>query len=390
MKEVRLLPANEALTKRLRQFAIVGVCVAVLILLAGFIERYVQASEVKTWTRDEDVPTVALVSPSAMGQGQALELPGTLQALYDAKIYSRVPGYLRAWYTDIGARVHKGDVLAVIDTPELDQQIDQAQADLGAAVAAQRLAGTLADRFKSLLPIDAVSRQDVEVKAEDYSAKSGAAKAAEANLTRLKAMKEFARIVAPFDGVVTNRSAEIGALVNPGSGSSDAPLFSVADVARIRVYVRVPQSYSAQIVPNMAATLTLPEYPAKTFAARLVSTSDAISAQSSTLLVELEADNPDGLLKPGDYADVRFALPRNVAALRVPVSALIFRAAGLEVATLGAHDRIVMKPIKVDTDLGTQVIVSSGLSTKDRIIDNPPDSLTTGDKVRVAGGDDAR
>ncbi len=377
-------PENKALQKRLKYLGLGATSLAVFVLLVGFYTRHVEASEVRSWTLTSNVPTVALVSPSKLGNGQSLELPGTLQAFYDAKIYSRVPGYVKAWYKDIGAHVHKGDLLAEIDTPELDQQIQQAQADLGSAEAAQRLAGTIAGRFKSLLPLDAVSRQDVEEKTEDYSAKSDVVKAAAANLTRLKAMKDFARIVAPFDGIVTNRTADIGALVNAGSSTNDPPLFTVADVQSVRVYVRVPQSYSAEIKPGMAATLTLPEYPGQTFSARLTSTSDEISAQSSTLLVELEADNTGGLLKPGDFANVSFAVGGRTSALRIPSSTLIFRSAGLQVATLGANNHIVMKSIKVDTDLGNQVIVSSGLDARDRIVDNPPDSLSGGDRVRIA------
>jgi RND family efflux transporter MFP subunit len=327
---------------------------------------------------------VSLVSPSASGKGQALALPGTLQAFYDAQIYSRVPGYVHGWYKDIGARVKKGDLLATIDTPELDQQISQAHADVGAAVAAQKLSGTTAQRWESLLPLDAVSKQDAEEKEEDFASKTGAAKAAQANLDRLQAMKDFSRIVAPFDGVVTKRTADIGALVNAGPAPNGDPLFAVADISNLRVYVDVPQSYSAQIVPGMAVSLTVPEYPGKTFPAKLVSTSDAISAQSSTLLVEFEVDNSAGLLKPGDYALVSMGLPKGAeASLRLPASALLFRAAGLQVATLAPGGRIVMKPITIGTDMGTQVTVATGLTANDRVVNNPPDSLTTGDKVRV-------
>jgi len=230
---------------------------------------------------------------------------------------------------------------------------------------------------------------------EDLESKNGAVKGAEANLGRLEALKGFGRIVAPFDGVVTKRTIDIGALVNAGApqssgaaaplpdSTSGQPLFTVSDIHVLRLYVNVPQNYSAQIVPGMNVTLTVPEYPGRTFSAKLVSTSNSISASATTLLVEFEANNSQGLLKPGEYAQVSIGLPTASTTLRLPASALIFRAAGLEVATLGPGNRIVMKPITIATDLGTQVIVSSGISVSDKVVNNPPDSIAAGDKVRV-------
>jgi multidrug efflux system membrane fusion protein len=378
-----------SMRRNLRRAGIAGAGLLTAILLFGLYTRYVEASGLKNWTSEEDIPTVALITPIANGKAPSLVLPGALQAFYDAQIYSRVPGYVHAWYKDIGAHVKKGDLLATIDTPELDQQISQARADVGAAIAAQKLSGTTAQRWESLLPLDAVSKQDAEEKEEDLASKTGAVKAAEANLDRLLAMKEFARIVAPFDGVVTKRTADIGALVNGGPASNGNPLFAVSDIGHLRVYVDVPQSYSAQIVPGTTVSLTVPEYSDKTFAAKLLSTSNAISTQSSTLLVEFEVDNNDSLLKPGDYAQVSMSLPQGNAALRLPASALMFRASGLQVATIGNDNHILMKRISIGTDLGTQVTIASGLSEKDRIVNNPPDSLATGDKVRIGTGSDA-
>jgi RND family efflux transporter MFP subunit len=366
-------------------FAAAGVLGAILIV--GAYTRFVEADDLKTWTREAQIPTVALISPAAGGAAHALVLPGTMQAYYDARLYSRVPGYVHAWYKDIGARVKKGDVLASIDTPELDQQISQARADLGAAVSAQKLSATTAERWNSLLPLDAVSKQDVEDKTQDLASKTGAAKAAQANLDRLLAMKAFARIVAPFDGIVTRRTADVGALVSAGPASNGEPLFAVADMHALRVYVNVPQSYSAQIVPGMKVSLSVPEYPGRNFPAELVSSSGAINSQTGTLLVQFEVDNSAGQLKPGGFANVSMDLPGQNRALRLPASALMFRAEGLRVATVGPQGQIVMKPITIQTDLGTQVIVASGLSPEDRVIDNPPDSLANGDKVRVGHAD---
>lgn len=381
------LESDPKMMRNLKRAGLAAAGVLSAVLLIGAYTRFVQADDLKDWTREVEVPTVALISPGASGANQALVLPGSLQAYYDARIYSRVPGYVHAWYKDIGARVKKGDVLASIDTPELDQQISQARADLGAAVSAQKLSATTANRWNSLLPLDAVSKQDVEEKTQDLASKAGAAKAAQANLDRLLAMKSFAKIVAPFDGVVTRRTADVGALVSAGPASNGEPLFAVADMHALRVYVNVPQSYSAQIGPGMAVSLSVPEYPGKSFLARLMSDSGAISAQSGTLLVEFEVDNSAGLLKPGSFANVSMRVPGRAQTLRLPASALMFRAEGLRVATLGAKDTIVMKPVTIAADLGTQVILGSGLNAQDRVVDNPPDSLSNGDKVRVGHAD---
>jgi multidrug efflux system membrane fusion protein len=373
---------NESMIRSLKRAGIAAGCAAVVILLLGTYVRLSQASNIKAWTHESQLPTIALVSPSGGGKGQALVLPGRLQAYYDAKLYSQVPGYLHAWYKDIGAHVRKGELLAVIDTPEVDQQVAQARADLGSAGSAQKLSAITASRWENLLRQDAVSRQDMDVKKADLEAKNDALTSARANLNRLLAEKQFSRIVAPFDGVVTQRAADVGALV--GSSSSGNPLFVVSDSHALRLYVDVPQSYTAQIVPGMTVSLSVPEYSDRTFTARLVSSSGAINSQTSTMLVQFEADNQGGLLKPGGFAQVSLGTPGGGTLLRLPASALMFRAAGLQVATLGPQNRIVMKSIKIDTDLGTSVIVASGLGPHDRVVNNPPDSLSGGDKVRVA------
>lgn len=379
-------PENDETIRSLRRAGIAAACIAAVVLLLGAYVRFSEASNLKSWTREAQLPTVALVTPGGGGDSHALLLPGTLQAYYDAKIYAQVPGYVHAWYKDIGAHVKKGDVLAVIDTPEVDQQVAQARADLGSAVSAQKLSAITAGRWENLLRQDAVARQDVDVKEADLAAKNDALRSARANLDRLLATKQFSRIVAPFDGVVTGRTADIGALV--GNSSSGNPLFTVSDIHALRLYVNVPQSYSAQIVPGMAVSLSVPEYPGRSFPARLVSSSGAISTQTSTMLVQFEADNQLGRLKPGGYAQVSLGVPGAAAMLRLPASALMFRAAGLQVATLGPQDRIVMKSITIGTDLGTMVIVASGLGPHDRVVNNPPDSLSDGDKVRVVANVD--
>ena len=374
-------PENDQMQRNLKRIGITAACVAAVILLLGTYIRFSEASNMKIWTHEAQLPTVSLVSPSGGGKGQALVLPGTLQAYYDAKIYAQVPGYVHAWYKDIGAHVKKGDSLAVIDTPEVDQQVAQARADLSSAESALKLSALTAARYDLLFAQGAVSRQDKDVNDADLAAKSSALKSSKANLDRLLATKQFSRIVAPFDGVVTGRNADVGALV--GNSSTGNPLFTVSDIHALRLYVDLPQSYSAQIVPGMAVSLTVPEYPGKTFPAKLVSSSGAISAQTSTMLVQFEADNQGDLLKPGGYAQVSLGIPGAAAMLRLPASALMFRAAGLQVATLGPQNRIIMKSITIGTDLGTAVIVASGLGLQDRVVNNPPDSLSNGDNVRV-------
>ena len=231
--------------RNLRRAGIASGCALLAIVLLGAYVRFSQASNLASWTRQAQLPTVALVSPKGGGKDQALTLPGSLKAYYDAKLYSQVPGYLHAWYKDIGAQVHKGDLLAVIDTPEVDQQVAQARADFSSAGSAQKLSAITASRWENLLRQDAVARQEVDEKNADLEAKNDALKSAKANLDRLLANKQFSRIVAPFDGVVTGRTADIGALV--GSSSSGNPLFTVSDTHALRLYVEVPQSYSAQI-----------------------------------------------------------------------------------------------------------------------------------------------
>jgi RND family efflux transporter MFP subunit len=287
------------------------------------------------------------------------------------------------WYKDIGAHVKAGEQLAVIDTPDLDQQLAQAKADLATAVANQHLSSTTAQRWAGLVAQDAVSQQDADNKNGDLAAKTALVASARANLDRLQALEGFKRIIAPFDGVVTTRSTDIGALISVG-GPTDVPLFTVADERRLRIYVRVPQSYTGAIKPGTAATFTVPEYPGRSFTATLATTADAITPQNGTLLVQLQIDNADKVLKAGEYAQVRFALPASDGALQAPASALMFRDSGMAVAVVGPDGRVAIKPIQIGQDMGPTVEIAGGLTAADRVIDNPPDSLRAGDRVRIA------
>jgi RND family efflux transporter MFP subunit len=367
----------------LRPAGIAAACVAVAIVAIGLVSRGLAGQSLREWTDTQAVPTVSVVRPDAALGAQALVLPGQVQAFYDAPIHARVSGYLKAWYDDIGAQVHAGQVLAVIDTPDLDQQYAQGKADLATAVANQQLAQTTAARWNGLLAQDAVSRQEAEEKNGDLAAKTALVNAAKANLDRLAALESFKRITAPFAGVVTARTADVGQLITVGN-PSDPGLFTVADVHRLRIYVSVPQAYTAQIHPGEAVSLQAPEYPGRTFAATLTSTSDAIGAQSGALQVEAQLDNPDGALKPGEYVQASFSLPPQPGTLRVPASALMFRAGGMTAAVVGPDGRVVMKPVTVARDLGNAVEIATGLAPGDAVIDNPPDSLVSGERVRVA------
>jgi RND family efflux transporter MFP subunit len=387
---------QKELVRRLKLTGLIAGVAAVAIVGWGVVSRTRAVADNRAWAAERSVPVVRTFSPRASAGAEGLELPGQLQAYNDAAIYARVPGYLKSWNEDIGARVKAGQLLAVIDAPELDQELAQAEANLATVQATLKLSKVTAERFQDLVGDDAVSKQDADEKSGDLAAKTAAVKAAEANVSRLKALEGFKRILAPFDGVVTTRNANIGALVNAGAGQNPgSALFNVSDVHLLRVYVHVPQAYSAQVKTGMKAALSLPQYAGRAFPATVVSDAGAVSDQSGTLLVELEVQNPDGALKPGDFAQVRFDLPPSSNVVRVPASALIFRSAGLEVATVTPDGRAHLHPASVARDLGAQVELNGGVGPSDKVIDTPPDSLEDGDLVRIAppeaaGGDRAR
>lgn len=376
-------PSNRPSPRRLRIAGIAALVIAVVLVAIGITHRLHAQSALKQKVVDDAATTVAVIYPSSGKAEQELVLPGNLQAFYDAPIYARVPGYLKKWYFDIGAQVKAGDVLAEIDTPEIDQQLRQAQADLATAVAKEKLAQTTAKRWQAMLQSTSVSKQEADEKTGDFDAKRAAVNAAGANVERLQALASFKRIVAPFDGVVTARKTDIGALINAGSGSSPE-LFRIADTHKLRIYVKVPQNYAEQISVGMQAKLRLPEQAGRTHEAKVVSTSDTIDESSRTLLVQLETDNAQGKLIAGSYADVQFNLPSTPNVLELPVTALLFRRNGLKVATIGEDGKAVMKPIELGRDFGTRVEVLSGITKNDRVIDSPPDWLAQGDAVRPA------
>ena len=392
------LPASPPSSRGLRRFGLIALAAAVIIAVIGILERRGHEAEVKQWTQEQAIPTVALISVQHGAATQRMVLPGTVQAWYEAPIYARVPGYLKDWYFDYGAHVKKGDVLAEIETPDLDAQLAAAQAKLHSAQAVvavreaeKQFAETTYQRWRDS-PKGVVSEQEQESKQADYNSAVARVRAAQAEaaadqgeVDRLQALEGFKKILAPFDGVVTARETDIGALINAGSGNNGPELFRVADIHEMRVYVQVPQQLSAGIRQGLTAELHLPQYPDKTFKATVATTSSAINMSARTLLVELHAENHNDELQPGAYAQVTFELPSDPNIVHVPTSALIFRERGTEIAVVGPDDKVELKPVKIGRNLGTQVEILSGLSPTDRVINSPPDSLGAGDKVRIAG-----
>jgi multidrug efflux pump subunit AcrA (membrane-fusion protein) len=397
-------------TRKLRRVGIATLAIAVLIALAGIVIRQLNERQVARWTEAQAIPTVNVVKPQQGVAGRQTVLPGDIQAWYEAPIYARVSGYVKKWYYDYGAHVKQGAVLADIDAPDLDAELAAAQASLKAAQsqvkvreAQMQFARTTYERWRDS-PKGVVSDQERESKKADFESGQAQYNVALATVNsdqgvvdRLAAFEQYKRVVAPFDGIVTARTTDIGDLITagggtgggggaaaPGASGSPAQLFRVADVQEMRVFVQVPQSMSAGIHTALAAELYLPQYPNKVFKAQVATTSNAISPTARTLLVELHADNPDGLLQPGTYAEVHFELPGNPSVVRIPSSALIFREDGLQVAVVGRDERAQLRRVTLSRDLGTDVEVLSGLGTDDRVIESPPDSLVSGDLVRVA------
>jgi RND family efflux transporter MFP subunit len=346
---------------------------AVILAVWGVFSRVRGRDKVGKETAEDALPVVLVARPGASPATDELVLPGDVTAFIEAPIYARTSGYLKAWYTDIGTPVKKGQVLAEIETPEVDQQLRQSKSDLETALANARIAEVTSVRWKGLLEHNAVSPQDADTRAAT----------AQANVARLEELESFKRVVAPFDGVVTLRNTDVGALINAGQ-SAGSQLFRVADTSRLRVYVQVPERFAPQTKPGVAARLRFHERPGVEYPAEVTRTSQALDPNLRTLQVELQVDNSKGELFPGSYAEVHFKLPGNASTLRVPATALVFRAAGLQVATVQQGDRVKLRSIEEGRDFGTSVEVLTGLTRNDLIIVNPPDSISDGEQVRVA------
>jgi RND family efflux transporter MFP subunit len=368
---------------KIRRYALILLVVVIALAIWGEVSRVMARASLSKETAEAALPTVVTVNAQSSSLGEELVLPGAVQAYIEAPIYARTNGYLKKWYTDIGTPVTKGQLLAEIESPEIDQQLTQAQADLATARANENLSASTNERWKGLLATESVSKQDADEKAGDFSAKKAAADSAAANVARLRDLESFKRVIAPFDGVITVRNTDIGALINAGQ-SAGSELFRIAETRKLRIFVRVPETYAASTKPGLEAELHFSEYPSKVFAAKTVRTSSSLDAVLRTLQVELELDNANGALFPGAYAEVHFKLAANAESLRLPANTVLFRAAGLQVATVDAEKRIKLKSIVQGRDFGNTIEVLSGLEASENVVLNPPDSIADGVTVRIA------
>ncbi len=363
--------------------AIAAVIAAVVVY--GILKRSAAERALANENREMAIPDVAITHPTASGSSDELALPGNTQAFVDTPIYARTNGYLKTWYFDIGAHVRKGQLLAVIETPEIDQQLQSAQADLKTAQANLDLANTTSARYQNLLKTNSVSKQETDVAVSGAEARNATVDAAMANVRRLEQLQGFEKVYAPFDGIITARNTDIGALIDAGENATPQELFHMTSVGKLRVFVAVPEAYSPDIKDGDTATLTLDEYPGQKFVGRVTRNSNAINLASRTLNVEVDVDNPKSLLLPGAYVFVHFKVPMRATALTIPSNALLFRAQGLQVATV--HDGTVhLQRVTIGSDHGATVEIADGLQASDEIVLNPSDSISEGEQVRVTSG----
>ena len=375
-------PSPDERLRGVKRFLWVLLVVALLLAVGGIVSRVRGRDEVGQETAADAVPVVLVTRPTPGPGNDELVLPGSVTAFIEAPIYARTSGYLKNWYTDIGTPVKKGQLLAQIETPEIDQQLRQAKSDLDTAQANARLANITNVRWQGLLANRAVSPQDADTRQWNAQASQATAASAEANVRRLDELESFKRVVAPFDGVVTVRNTDIGALINAGQ-SAGAQLFRVADVSRLRVYVQVPEQFAPQARPGVEAQLRFNEHPGVDYPATVVRTAQALDPTLRTLQVELQVDNKKGELFPGAYAEVHFKLPGNTNTVRVPATALVFRSAGLQIATLDQDSHVKLRSVTQGRDFGNAVEILTGITASDVIIVNPPDSISDGEQVRT-------
>ena len=375
--------ARPGLARRLALAGLVAGAGAVALVVSGIVERDRSSAKLQDWTEAQAIPTVAIVALSATPGVASLDLPGRLEANLRAPIYARVSGYVKAWKVDIGDPVNAGETLAEIEAPDLDQQLLQARADLTSAEASAKLSEVTLSRGRTLLSSAAVSQQDVDQRAADLENKQAAVKADQANVQRLEVLAGYKTVAAPFDGVVTERNTDVGALISAGS-SAGLAMFVISDVHKLRVSISVPETYAPEIRIGDKATVTSPAYPRRAFPAIVEASARAVDVASGTTHMQLTVDNADGALMPGGSANVRVNLVGGAGSFRIPVSALIFDQHGLRVATVGPDDRVALKTVTIARDLGSEIEIGSGLEADDRVIATPPDGIAEGDQVRVA------
>lgn len=381
-RDIRSLNRSRPEPRTLRRMGFLMAVVMIGSAAWGIASRMHAAAGLRDATETAAVPNVAVTKPTAAATEAELVLPGTVQAFVDSPIYARINGYLRSWSVDIGAKVRRGQILAEIDAPEVAQQLRQAEADLNTAKANQAIAQSTAARWRQLMATDSVTRQETDEKIADAQAKDANVASAVANVARLRETLRFTQVVAPFDGTISARKTDVGALINAGSGQG-IELFHMVDRSILRVYVQVPQAYASSVSVGQTAQLKFAEYPGRTFPAKLARTADAIDPVARTLLVEFQVDNAKGELLTGGYTEVHFTLPSRPSVYRLPVNVLIFRGEGLKVARLEADGKAHIVPVIVGRDMGNEVEIVNGLSPDDQIILSPPDSLLDGQAVRV-------
>lgn len=362
--------------------------ILILIAVWGISSRVYSSSQLDKTTNDQAIPTVGVMKPKKNAGDEEIVLPGSVQAWHEAPIYARTSGYLKSWVTDIGTPVKAGALLATIETPEVDAQLRQAQADLKTAEANNELSQSTAKRWADLLKTDSVSKQEADEKQSDASAKAALVAAAKANVDRLTDLESFKRVTAPFDGIITTRNTDTGALINAGSTSAPE-LFHIADITKLRIYVQVPQTYTAAITPDLIAELHFAEHPGKIYKAKLIKTANALDPSARTLLVQFEADNQDGELLAGGFTEVHMKLPTKVETLILPVNTLMYRGTDMQVAVVQNADsqknaKAILKTITLGRDFGNEVEVTSGLNPDDQVVVNPPDSLISGQDIKIA------
>lgn len=364
------------------------IAVLVLLVAGGFsvVRRFSERHALAEETEKLAVPTVAAIKPSAEPADEQLTLPAQLQAYVQSSIFSRTNGYLLRWTKDIGSHVNKGELLAEIDTPEVDQELSQAKAARQQIEAQLQLAKSSAERWTNLRKTDSVSQQEADQQTSAYTQAQANLAAADANVRRLEQLESFKHIYAPFSGVITRRNVDTGALITAGSNGQTHELFDIAQVDPLRVYVSVPQTNAPSIKPGMAAYIELREFPGEKFTGKVVRTADAIDPATRTLLTEIDVPNKNGRLLPGSYAQVSFAVPIQTVRLTVPVNTLLFRSEGPRVAVVGPDQKVHLKPVIIGRDFGTKVEILGGLDRSDQIVVNPADSLEEGQQVNLKSG----
>lgn len=370
--------------RKIRLYGTVAVGVLAAVVTTGIITRSSGDAKLREWTDEQAVPSVAVTLPGTKPLNATLDLPGRLEAYSRAPIYARVSGYLKNWNADIGAQVKAGQKLAEIEAPDLDQQLLQARADLTNSQAAAKLSAATLARRKTLLASNFVSQQEIDERSADLASREAQVNSMQANVQRLEALASYKNVTAPFDGVVTERNTDVGALINGGTGSG-AAMFVVSDVKKLRLYVNVPQSYLPGIRMGTKASVSVPEYAGRTFPATIEASAQSVDVSSGTTRMQLAIENPNNELRPGAFANVKLSLTRDVQPLSIPASALIFNNSGLRVATVTPGDKILFKTVTIARDLGREIEIATGLSPDDRVIVTPLDGIADGDQVRIAG-----